>query len=134
MYADIASILFPKRLDGQGGVPLRVQLREGVLAAIGDGRLTPGAQLPTMRALSVHLTVDLNTVQRAYAELERLGAIETQRGRGSFVAAHPPMRDSAARRTVLETYAASCIAGARAQGLPPDEVAQTMIDILARGE
>jgi GntR family transcriptional regulator len=75
----------------QDGVPIYVQLRDQLHQAIGDGTLAPGARLPTMREVSVALKVDLNTVQRAYAELERRGAITTLRGRGTFVAAVPPL-------------------------------------------
>ena len=130
MYADKSSLIFPQPLDSSGGVPLRVQLREGVLAAIGDGRLAADDRLPTMRALSVHLSIDLNTVQRAYAELERMGAIETRRARGSFVSRAPPMPDDTVRQGQVEACAASAIAVARAQGLPPADVARTMLSLL----
>ena len=71
-------------LDGlsvqNNGVPIYVQLREQILALIGRGVLKPGAQLPTMRQVAVALKIDLNTVQRAYAELERDGVLTKQRG------------------------------------------------------
>ncbi|WP_051625742.1 GntR family transcriptional regulator [Kozakia baliensis] len=134
MYADITKELFPQKLEMQGGVPLRVQLREGLLAAIGDGRLKPGAQLPTMRELSAHLAIDLNTVQRAYAELERIGAIETRRARGSFVCDAAPKPDPSVLREKIEVSAAGAIAAARAQGLPPQDVAHAMLELLQRSE
>ena len=65
------------------GVPIYVQLREQILALIGRGLLKPGSQLPTMRQVAVHLKIDLNTVQRAYAELERDGVLSKMRGVGS---------------------------------------------------
>lgn len=132
MYADLPKALFPGPLDAQGGVPLRVQLREGVLAAIGDGRLPPEAQLPTMRELAAHLAIDLNTVQRAYAELERLGAIETRRARGSFVRAAPPLPEPAVLKQRVEAAAGAAIASASARGLPPEAVAHAMLDLLKR--
>jgi len=130
MYADIPRLVFPTVLDASGGVPLRVQVREGLLAAIGDGRLPPESQLPTMRELAAHLSIDLNTVQRAYAELERLGAIETRRGRGSFVSSAPPLPDPDVRRAQTEACAAAAIAMARAQGLMPEDVARAMLEFL----
>ena len=48
-----------------------MQLRDQIAAAIGRKQLTPGARLPTMREVAVSLAIDLNTVQRAYAALER---------------------------------------------------------------
>src|SRR5438093_7728651 len=71
------------------GIPIYVQLREQILALIGRGALKPGAQMPTMRQVAVALKIDLNTVQRAYAELERDGVLSKQRGVGTFVTEAP---------------------------------------------
>src|SRR3954462_2822667 len=67
------------------GVPIYVQLREQILALVGRGVLKPGTQIPTMRQVAGALKIDLNTVQRAYAELERDGVLAKQRGLGSSV-------------------------------------------------
>src|SRR3569833_4624413 len=72
------------------GVPIYVQLRDQILALIGRGVLKPGSQLPTMRQVAVALKIDLNTVQRAYAELERDGALTKIRGGGTIVKDAPP--------------------------------------------
>lgn len=53
------------------------------------GVLAPGSRLDSVRTLSELYEVNLNTMQRAYAELERQGVIHTQRGIGSFVAEDP---------------------------------------------
>jgi GntR family transcriptional regulator len=75
------------------GIPIYVQLRDQLCALIGRGALKPGERLPTMRQVAVALHIDLNTVQRAYAELERDGLLTLERGRGTFVAKTPPTRD-----------------------------------------
>src|ERR1700760_1740730 len=76
------------------GVPIYVQLRDQMLALIGRGVLKPGIQLPTMRQVAVALKIDLNTVQRAYAELDRDGALPKPRAVGTFVAhARAPPRN-----------------------------------------
>jgi GntR family transcriptional regulator len=72
------------------GIPIYVQLRDQLSALIGRGTLAPGERLPTMREVAVALRIDLNTVQRAYAELEREGILTLVRGRGTFVAETPP--------------------------------------------
>ncbi|HEX4270939.1 MAG TPA: GntR family transcriptional regulator, partial [Rhizomicrobium sp.] len=72
------------------GVPIYVQLREQILSAIGRGALKSGTQLPTMRQVAVALKIDLNTVQRAYAELERDGVLAKMRGVGTFVTETQP--------------------------------------------
>src|SRR5438132_13902132 len=76
------------------GIPIYVQLREQILALIGRGLLKPGAQMPTMRQVAVALWIDLNTVQRAYAELERDGVLAKQRGVGTCVTPAAPSRNA----------------------------------------
>ena len=55
--------------------------------AVAFGALGPGEQLPTVKALALELTVNPNTIARAYRDLERDAIIETSPGRGSFVRA-----------------------------------------------
>lgn len=50
------------------------------------GVLSPGDKLPSVRSLATELSINPNTIQRAYAELERLGLICSIQGKGSFVA------------------------------------------------
>ncbi len=72
-------------IDHKSGVPLYIQIQEQLKSLIAASRLAPGDQLPTIRELSVELTVNPNTVARAYSELEREGLLITQQGRGTFV-------------------------------------------------
>jgi len=77
---------FPElTVDAKSGVPLYVQIREQLRSLIATGVLEHGVQLPTIRSLSVALTVNPNTIAHAYSELEREGLIATQQGRGTFV-------------------------------------------------
>jgi GntR family transcriptional regulator len=109
------------------GVPIYVQLREQILHAIGDGTLVPGDRLPTMRQVAVALKVDLNTVQRAYASLEREGVLSASRGRGTFVANPAPQLDPAMRDTAIEALVHKTIASAKSLGLDPVEVGEAII-------
>lgn len=72
-------------IDPSNGIPIYVQLIEQIKKAIATGLLNPGEQLPSVRELAVELTVNPNTVSKAYQDLEREGLIETLRGRGTFV-------------------------------------------------
>ena len=73
-------------LDHRSSMPIYLQLQTQVKQAIAGGILQEGNQLPSVRELATQLAVNPNTIARAYQELEREGAIETLRGRGTFVA------------------------------------------------
>ena len=72
-------------VDPRSDVPPSRQLVEAVLDGIASGELAAGAQLPSVRAMAAEAMVNHNTVGRAYLELEHLGAVEGQNGRGVFV-------------------------------------------------
>ena len=68
--------------------PIYAQIVRQVRAALAGGTLKPGARLPSVRALARELLVNPNTVQKAYAALERDGLVHSRRGAGTFVAEH----------------------------------------------
>ncbi len=72
-------------VDPRSGVPIYLQLIEQVKRSVALGVLAAGEQLPTVKHLALELTINPNTVARAYRDLEREGVIETAPGRGSFV-------------------------------------------------
>ncbi len=73
------------KLDLKSGVPFHRQIVDQIRYGIASDRLMPGEQLPTVRALAVHLQVNPNTVRKSYSELEILGILDTQQGTGTFV-------------------------------------------------
>jgi GntR family transcriptional regulator len=73
-------------VNPHSGVPIYVQLKEQIKKAVAGRQMEEGEQLPSVRELALQLTINPNTVARAYQELEREGVIETARGLGSFVA------------------------------------------------
>ena len=72
-------------LDYSSGVPIYRQIIDQIRFGIASGQLKIGEQLPTVRALAVELKVNLNTVSKAYRELEIKNILETQQGTGTFV-------------------------------------------------
>jgi GntR family transcriptional regulator len=76
-------------VDPRSGVPIYVQLVEGVRHALAVGTLRPSERLPTVRALARELTVAPNTVVKAYNELQRMGLIESRPGVGTVVVGDP---------------------------------------------
>ncbi|MGD0463313.1 MAG: GntR family transcriptional regulator [Tepidisphaeraceae bacterium] len=67
------------------GNPIFKQIADQVRLAVATGRLKPGEQLPSVRALAERLVVNPNTIAKAYGELSREGIIDGQQGRGVFI-------------------------------------------------
>ena len=114
-------------VDARDPTPIYAQLERGLRAAMATGRLRPGDQLPTVRQLAVDLRVNANTVARVYAELERVGVIETRRGVGSFIKAtpaeaHPPRE----RDRRLRAFVTRVLADADAAGFTADDVIEAL--------
>lgn len=75
-------------IDASAATPPFEQLRVQVRDAVASGELTAGAKLPTVRALAEEMGLAVNTVARAYRELEGDGVIETRGRNGTFIAQH----------------------------------------------
>ena len=73
------------RLDPKTGSPFYRQIIDQIKFGIAAGNLKTGEQLPTVRSVAVDLKVNLNTVAKAYKELEIQNVLETQQGTGTFI-------------------------------------------------
>ena len=91
-------------IDLRSDVPIYIQIVEQVRQQVVDGRLKPGDQLPTVRALASDLRINFNTVSRAYRLLDEAGVISTQQGRGTYILEMPP--PEVAERLRLESITA----------------------------
>src|SRR5256885_12370897 len=78
---------FRFQLDLRSGVPAYRQIIDQVLVGLASGTCAGGDQLPTVRQLAVDLSINPNTVVRAYRELEIRGILTTQQGTGTFITA-----------------------------------------------
>jgi len=116
-------------LNPSSGIPVYLQLREQILHAISLGELRPGDQLPTVREVAVDLSINPNTVNRAYAELERDGVLHSTRGRGTFIAESAPKTGAPKRKDRLDDIAKRALAEARTFGFTADE----LISAIRRG-
>jgi len=76
------------QIDYQDKRPLYEQVIEKLRNLIVRGILEADTKLPSVRTLAIELSINPNTIQRAYAELERTGFIYTVKGRGNYVAAN----------------------------------------------
>jgi DNA-binding transcriptional regulator YhcF (GntR family) len=96
------------RIDPHAARPLFDQLRIQIIGGVRDGRLPPGTRLPTVRELAAQLRLAVNTVARAYRELEAAGILETRGRFGTFVARADPA--DAAMATAAHTYVTAALA------------------------
>jgi len=73
------------RIDPRSSTPIYEQIELGVKELILKGALKGGDKLPSVREMASILTINPNTISKAYGELEREGIIETLRGKGTFI-------------------------------------------------
>ena len=73
-------------IDYQSKLPLYEQIAERFQAMILRGALPPGSQMPSVRSLAMDLSINPNTIQKAFSLLEQRGYIYPVRGRGNYVA------------------------------------------------
>lgn len=116
------------KLDETSGLPVWIQLRNRLIYLIKTGYYRPGEQLPSVRSLAADLSINYNTVSKAYVDLEHSGYVTSVRGRGVFVretleSMHDEM--ASAVDTVLEDAIRRCLS----MGMSLDEVQLRMIDI-----
>lgn len=109
-------------IDPKSGVPFYRQIIEQVKFAIASGDLKPGDRLPTVRQLAVDLSINPNTVIRAYRELEIENLLDTQQGSGTFVSENRPKIDPLERQRMLDQILTELLARASGYGLTLDEV------------
>ena len=91
------------QLNFKSGKAVYLQVVEQVKTAAASGAIQTGEPLPSIRPLAEELRVNRNTIAKAYAELESLGVIETQPGKGSFVrAGGSPLRKDVRRKLLAD--------------------------------
>jgi DNA-binding transcriptional regulator YhcF (GntR family) len=107
---------FALRLDLESGVPVYRQIIDQVMGGVAAGTLAGGHQLPTVRQVAVDLSINPNTVMRAYREMEIRGLVETQQGTGTFISQKKVKRDDVERRRQLNQLVSEFVSRAGAAG------------------
>jgi GntR family transcriptional regulator len=119
-------------LDPKSGVPIYRQIQDQIRYGIASGRLCPGEQLPTVRALAVDLSVNPNTVIKAYSELERQGALTTEQGSGTFVASLPAAALAPGdRQAKLQALCSEFLGQVAQYGFGPEDVLRAVRKLMA---
>ena len=138
MFVESRQPLINFRLDPRTGLAPYRQLVDQVRQAVSLGLLRPGDRLPSVREVVTQVTINPNTVHRAYRDLEHEGVVEGRAGLGTFVAASAASRVSAEDRTVLLEELRGWVGRARRAGLDGDAIAALVAvavlpeDIVAR--
>ena len=97
------------KLDHTSGKPIYEQIRDNLKKLIIDGVLKPDEKILSVRELAVEMTINPNTIQKAYKDLENEGYIYSVRAKGFFVAPKDNVKNTdtlfkALRETVSELY------------------------------
>ena len=119
---------FEFRLDLHSGVPVYRQIIDQVMGGVAAGTIVGGDQLPTVRQVAVELSINPNTVVRAYRELEIRGALETQQGTGTFVSHQKVKRDDVERRRQLNQLVSEFVSRAGSAGFTVEELLEQLHD------
>jgi GntR family transcriptional regulator len=109
-------------------LPIYRQIMRQIEEAIAGGRLKPGDKLPSHRDLAEQIVVAPLTVKKSYDELESLGFIETQRGRGTFVCATLPPVNPTDQRALVREAARKLLSSAYLGGLDFNAVVKILKD------
>ena len=117
------------RIDLSERTPPYQQIRAAILSALATGELRAGDRLPTVRQLAGDLGVAPGTVQRAYAELEADGALESKGRRGTF--ARTPSLASSTTPSSLSAAAQDFAAEVDRLGVGPAEALAAIASVLA---
>src|SRR5437879_2566371 len=122
------------KLDLHSGVPVYRQIIDHVLGGISTGSLKPGDQLPTVRQLAVDLSINPNTVVRAYRELEIRGILTTHQGTGTFITTASVDKNDAERQRRLSQLVGEFVAHAGGAGFTLREVMERLAELESEQE
>ena len=115
------------RIRPESQSPIYEQIADQIVFAVATGDLAPGDLVPSVRDLSVQLTITPNTVVRAYQELERLAVLEPLRGRGMAITTDAARKCRDRRKELIRTLVGETVREAVSAGLTIDEFQQFIV-------
>ena len=109
-------------ISAKDGAPIYQQIVNQVKYLVASGRLAPGEEIPPIRVLAEQLTINPNTVARAYLELERAGVVTKRHGSGTFVSESGSPLARRERVRILTRRIDALLAEAVNMGIELDEI------------
>lgn len=113
-------------LDFHSRTPIYEQIKEQITSLVGQGALKADDQLPSLRQLSSELSVNINTIKRAFSELESQGIIYSVAGKGSFIS-NGTQRDVIAQSALEDAKLA--ISKAKSMGAKKNDILKIVNNI-----
>ena len=121
-------------INPRSSTPIYQQVVDGVKELVARGILVPGERMPTVRELAVELSLNPNTIAKAYQRLEQEGMMEAMRGRGAFVAGRTEVLDKGMAREQLEGVVEKVLVEAYHLGLNREDIKQLFEESLDNWE
>lgn len=115
------------------GQPIYLQIMRYIKQGLASGIIADGEELPSRRALSAYLTVNPNTIQKAYRLLEEEGLVQSHAGAKSFICATEQQR-AALRRELTENELRGMVRNIKGMGLTAKEAAALVEKLYAEEE
>ncbi len=119
-------------IDLYSRTPIYEQIKEQIIELINKGVYKPLEKLPSIRTLAADLELNVNTVKRAFQDLEAEGVVYSLQGRGVFVSGNA-VNNEGVKAKAAESLT-TAIASAKAKGLTKDEIIALTKKIFEEGE
>ena len=117
-------------LSNSSGVPYYRQIVNQVMYGVANGMLRTGERLPTVRQLAVDLQVNLNTIVKAYSELELRGVVNTQQGTGTFISETSDGIDPVEKERGIRMLCCRFLDEVAVMGVSTEEIISTLKQIV----
>jgi GntR family transcriptional regulator len=121
-------------INPRSSTPIYQQLVDGVKELVARGILVPGERMPTVRESASELSLNPNTIAKAYQKLEQEGIIETMRSRGTFVAGRTIILDKETAKQQLSGLVETVLVEAYHLGLNREDIKQLFEESLDNWE
>jgi len=122
------------RVNPQSSVPIYQQVIQGIRQGVAQGVVQAGDRLPSVRDLAVEMTLNPNTIAKAYRELERQRVITVIQGRGTYIADLESVPDRAQRIGLMVEAIQQLLVEAHHMQMPVDELLELFHRVVSEWE